>query len=131
LASPASRERILKLSAAAAAIAAAFHLTAIFSETVTRLEYGPTYPLWRHVLFIGIDSALVVLFLRRPRWFVWAFAALTIQILNGHGLGAWRIWTNEHRIEWISVAVSIGAPVILVVLVVDWMDRRRAATSGS
>jgi len=126
-----AREVVFQIAAVAAAIAAAFHLAAILSESVARLEYEATYPLWRHVLFIAIDSALVLLFLRRPSWFVWVFTALTIQILTGHGRGAWRIWTNEHRIDWISVAVSIGAPLILVVLVVDWMDRRRAAISES
>jgi hypothetical protein len=74
------------------------------------------------VLFIGIDSSLAVLFVRRPRWLVWAYALLTVQVLHSHGLGAWELWVTEHRIDWISVAVSIAAPAILVLLVVD---RRR------
>jgi hypothetical protein len=115
-------DRLFRIAAVAAVAAAAFHCAAMVSPSIASLEYEPTYPVWRHVLFIGIDSSLAVLFVRRPRWLVWAYALLTVQVLHSHGLGAWELWVTEHRIDWISVAVSIAAPAILVLLVVD---RRR------
>jgi hypothetical protein len=68
------------------------------SPTITDLEYGPTYPMWRHVVFIVIDGSLAWLLLRRPWWLVWAYAGLTLHILNGHGRGAWRLWMEEGRV---------------------------------
>ena len=121
-----SRERCFRVLAVSAGLAAVFHAAAMASPAIARLEYEPTYPQWRHVAFIAIDASCAWLFLRRPAWFVWAYAVLTIQVLNGHGRGAWTIWATEGRVDWISVAVSIGAPVALWLLIVDWRERRSA-----
>lgn len=118
------REVLFRASAAGALVAAVFHAVAMLSSTAAALEYEPTYPAWRHVVFIVIDSSVAWLFLRRPMWLVWAYAVLTAQILSSHGMGAWVVWTNEHRIDWISVAISIAAPVALVLLLLDWRERR-------
>ena len=96
-----------------------FHMLAIFSRPVAALEYDSTYPVWRHVVFIVIDSSLVFLFLRRPAWLRWAFAALTVQILNGHGRAVWTAIVQQHRIDWISVTISIAAPAALAMLFLD------------
>ncbi len=95
------------------------------SPAIARLEYEPAYPAWRHVIFIVIDSSLAWFFLRRPRWLVWAYALLTLQVLNSHGLGAWRVWIYEDRIDWISVAVTLVAPAILALLISDWRAQQR------
>jgi len=118
------REMGFRVSAAGALVAALFHAAAMLSQPVAALEYKPTYPTWRHVAFIVIDMSLAWLLLRRPRWLVWAFAALTLQILSSHGVGAWAMWTAQHRIDWISVAISIAAPVVLLLLFMDRRDRR-------
>ena len=115
-----SRDLVFRLCAIGAAVAAVFHAAALASPAVAQLEYEPAYPAWRHVVFIGINLSLVWLFLRRPGWFVLAFAALTVQILNGHGRGAWTMWAEQGRIEWISVLVSIVAPIVVVLLFIDW-----------
>lgn len=124
------REIIFRLAAVGAAIAAAFHLAALWSPEVARLEYEPSYPIWRHFVFIGIDGVLVPLFLRRPPWLVWAYGLLALQILNGHGRGAWRIWITEHRVDWISVAVSVLAPIVLGALFLELRERREMQPSG-
>lgn len=120
------RYLIFRLAAVGAAVAAGFHAAAMLSPEIARLEYEPTYPIWRHVVFIGIDGVLAWLFLRRPSWLVWAYGLLTLQILNGHGRGALRIWIAQHRVDWISVAVSVLAPVVLCALFLDWRERRKA-----
>jgi hypothetical protein len=123
----ATREIIFRLAAVGAAPAAVFHAVAMLSPEIARVEYEPNYPMWRHIVFFLIDGVLAWLFLRRPLWLVWAYGVLTLQILNGHGRGAWRIWMDEHRVDWISVAVSVLAPVVLCTLFVDWRERRRVS----
>jgi hypothetical protein len=120
-----TREVLFRACAILAIAAAAFHAAALTSPAIARLEYEPTYPAWRHGLFIVIDCALAPLFLRRPPWFVWVYAVLMLQVLNGHGRGAWQQWVNGQRVDWISAGVSIVVPAILLLLVIDWRDRRR------
>ena len=102
-----------------AVAAALFHFAALLSPAINRIEYESTYPAWRHVLFIGIDLSLAVLFVRRPRWLVWPYAILTIQVLNGHGRGAWVLWVEHGQTDWISIAASLAAPLILLLLFID------------
>jgi multidrug transporter EmrE-like cation transporter len=106
------REHLFRLCAVGALVAAMFHAAAMLSPAFARIEYPPGYPIWRHVAFIGVNVTLAWLFLRRPIWLVWAFALLTLHILNGHGRGAWTMWVDQRRVLWISVFV-------------DWRDRRR------
>lgn len=117
---------VFRVASAAAIVAATFHGLSMLFPAVSRLEYEPDYPSWRHVLFIGINLAVAWLFQVRPRWFVWAYGALTVQVLTSHGWGAIRIWLTERRVDWISVAVSIGAPLLLLALIVE----RRSARSA-
>jgi hypothetical protein len=121
------RDLLFRVSAVGAVIAAMFHAAAMLSPAIARLEYSPTYPAARHVVFIIIDLALGWLLLRRPRWLVWAFAVLTLQQLNGHGRGAWTLWTEHRRIDWISVVVSVFALAVLALLIID-RRRPRAVT---
>lgn len=102
-----------------AGCAALFHVASLMSPRIAALEYEPDYPVWRHLVFIGIGAANIWLFQRRPRWFVWAYAVLTAQVLHSHGLGAWRVWRNGGGIDWISVGISIVAPAALYLLIVD------------
>ena len=121
---PHKRSAVFGACAILALAAAAFHAAALASQAIARIEYEPMYPAWRHVLFIVIDCALAPLFLRRPPWFVWVYAVLTVQVLNGHGRGAWRQWVNGQGVDWISVGVSIVVPAILLLLLIDWRQRR-------
>ena len=83
------QERLFRLCAVGALVAAMFHAAAMLSPAVARIEYPPGYPTWGHVAFIGVNVTLAWLFVRRPIWLVWAFALVTLHILNGHGRGAW------------------------------------------
>jgi len=118
-----SRESLFRLCAAGAVVAGTFHLAAMVNPAIARIEYDSTYPAWRHVLFIAINGAVAWLLIRRPRWFVWPFALLTIHVVAGHGYWAWHVWTFERRVDWISFAVVIATPAILALLFIDRQDR--------
>ena len=120
------RDRLFKLAAAGSFFAALYHLTAIAIPTFGAMAYPPTYPLWRHLIFIVIDTAFGALFLRRPTWLIWPYALLVLQIYNGHGVGAWTMWQREGRIDWVSVITVVGATLGLVLLIAD----RKAVTSA-
>ena len=117
-------QTMFRIVAVGAVAAALFHAAAMVSPAIAQIEYEPTYPTWRHLIFIGIDASLALLVLRRPRWLVWAYGAITLQVLNSHGVGAWHLWMTERRLDWISVAVSVAAPAILLLLIVDRRRRR-------
>jgi len=119
------REWLFRICAASAALAAAFHAAAMASPSVARIEYDPGYPAWRHVVFIAINGSLAWLFLRRPRWLVWPFALLTIEVVGGHGYRAWELWATARRVDWISIAVVLAAPSILLLLFLDRRDHDR------
>lgn len=110
-----------------AGAAALFHIASLFNPRIAAIEYEPGYPIWRHLVFIAIGLANVWLFRRRPRWFVWAYALLTAQVLQSHGLGAWRVWRNGGGLDLISVGISIVAPAALWLLIADRRDKTRDA----
>jgi hypothetical protein len=109
------------IAAIGALAAAAIHATALAVPAFAAAAYPPAYPLWRHALFVAIDLILAALFVRRPRWFVWAYAVLTVQVIAGHGGAAWASWHRDGRISWIDAAALVAVPLALVLLV---MDRR-------
>jgi hypothetical protein len=117
-------EWLFRLCSAGALLAALFHAAAILSPSVAALEYDSTYPLWRHGVFIVLDTTLGALFLSRPPWLIPLFAIVTAQILYSHGSGAWYRWTREQRIDWISIAILIAAPVALAMLIAEAGESR-------
>ena len=113
------RTRAFRVAAAAAATAAAYHATAIAVPAFARIAYPPGYPTWRHVVFVLIDANLAWLLLRRPIWLIWPYSVLTAQVIYSHGGWAWRLWHAHGRIDPISVAMVIGVPLVLGLLVAD------------
>lgn len=76
-------------------------------------------PLWRHALFIGINTISIYGLLKRPNWFLWFWGVLTIQQLYSHGSYALQLWKTSHIIHWISIGVVILMPVVFALLVID------------
>ena len=105
-------------------MAAGIHVTALAVPAFGTAAYSPTYPAWRHVVFVVIDATAAWLFLRRPLWFVWAFGVLTLQVLYSHGGSAWANWERNARIAWIDAAALIAIPLALGLLVDDYRRRR-------
>lgn len=100
---------------------AAAALTAIVYHTKGYLSPTAETPAWRHALFIGINTISFYGLLQRPRWFIWFWAALTLQQMYSHGSYAWKLWSTQQQVHWISVLVVLMMPVILLVI---WLERR-------
>jgi hypothetical protein len=102
-------------------VAAIFHLAALIDPTL-----GEPSPPWRHLLFAAINVAAAVGMARRPRGFVFAFAALLAQQVYSHGTVLISTWRSEHRVDWASVVVLVAMPAVFALLVRDARVRRRA-----
>jgi len=79
---------------------------------------------WRHAVFCAIDLLCAWYLLLRPRWFLAAFGALTLETLWSHGAGAWMLWRTEKRLDWLSFAVLVVVPCAMALLIRDALDRR-------
>ena len=93
---------------------AAFHGVAL-----VRPDIAPPSPPWRHALFAAINTVVAIGMVARPRGFVFAFAALTVQQLVSHGSAAWSAWAEERRVDVASLLVVIAMPVVLLALVIE------------
>jgi hypothetical protein len=113
----------LRLAAFATAIAAGYHAAALSVPAFAAITYPPDYPAIRHVVFIVIDGTVAWLLLRRPWWLVWAYAVLTIQVLNGHGRAAWLAWRRAEGVHVVDVCVSLGVVATLLLLIAERRQR--------
>ena len=109
--------------AAGFALAALYHLAALAIPAFANIAYAPMYPPLRHVTFVIVDSLGAFLFLKRPRWFIWPYLVLTLQVLQGHGVRAWRTWVQGHQVNWIDAIVVSGVLLGLVLLLLDRTHR--------
>jgi hypothetical protein len=119
------RHRLFRLAAAALSFASLYHLAAITVPEFGAMAYPPTYPFWRHVVLIVINTSFAALFLRRAVWLIWPYALLVLEIYRGHGVDAWTVWHREARIDWVSVITVIAATFGLVLLLVDRRARQQ------
>jgi hypothetical protein len=104
--------KIIFLFAAALSLAAAcYHLYHAFykrDETATL----------RHCIFAGINLLLVVLFIKRPSFFIPLLFLLSLQQLFSHGSAfAGRLY--NHQPDWISLGVIILLPFFLYMLLLE------------
>jgi hypothetical protein len=114
-----SRETLFRILAVLFAGAAVYHAAAFLEPAFI---VGGSH--WRHAVFCAIDLLCAWYLLRRPRWFVAAFAALTLQALCGHGHHAWILWHAQRRLDWLSFAVLAVVPWTLALLIADGIERR-------
>lgn len=98
--------------AVVAALAMLYHVRGIFYPTILT-------PAWRHSLFVIINAVCMYGCLKRPRWFTWFIALLTVQQWYSHGSYAVELWKTQHQIHWISVADIVLLPLLLLLLVAD------------
>jgi hypothetical protein len=117
-----NNETPFRIFAGCIALAAVYHLVGLFMPAIS-----PHTPAWRHALFVGINLVAAWLMLRRPSWFCFAFAVLTLQQLYGHGGKLLRTWRGEGHVEWISLIVIIVMPIMAAMLFRDWHRRRIGA----
>jgi hypothetical protein len=72
----------------------------------------------RHCIFTGINILLVVLFIKRPSFFIPLLFLLTLQQLFSHGSAFVKRLYNHH-FDWISLGVIILLPFFLYMLVLE------------
>jgi hypothetical protein len=77
-----------------------------------------------------VNSLAAFLFLKRPRWFIWPYLALTAQVLQGHGVRLWQTWVDAHQINWLDAIVVPGVLLGLVLLLRERKDKRNTGSSG-
>jgi hypothetical protein len=105
--------------AAGCAGTALYHLAALLIPAFAKIAYPLTYPLLQHVTFMIVDGLAALLFLLRPRWFIWPYLALTVQVLQGHGVRGCRTWVQKHQLDWIDGITVFGVFIGLALLVPD------------
>jgi len=93
---------------------------AMLYHTIGAVQPFDATPVWRHVLFIGICTICIYGLLKRPQWFVWFFAILTIQQLYSHGRHFIQL-LQEGKLNLIDAAVLLLTPLLFILL---WRDRK-------
>ena len=81
-----------------------------------------------HAAFVVIDPVTAYLLLRRPDWFPYAFAVLTVQQIYSHGMDALTVWRTASVIDYISVFIMVFMPVLFVLIVYDALLRKSRAS---
>ena len=109
------RRIIFRIVATGLLLAAAFHLIAF---ALPSLNIRGAH--WRHGLFITVNLIGAYYVQRRPPWFIYAFAIVTVQQLYSHGSHAWTLWLSERQLSWADCAALVGLPIALLML---WLDQ--------
>lgn len=117
-ASSRSALRIARLAGVAAIIVAAANhgrLAAVGAGDVTR-----------HEIFVGLDLALAVLLVVRPRWALAPTAVLTAQQIWSHGSDLLDSMQGPGPFDAVSALVVVFFPALLALLVVERRAHARA-----
>lgn len=77
-----------------------------------------------HAAFVVIDPLTAYLLLRRPDWFPYGFALLTIQQIYSHGVEALTAWRATSAIDYVSVFIIVFMPSLFVLVVYDAVMRK-------
>jgi hypothetical protein len=81
-----------------------------------------------HAAFVVIDPVTAYLLLRRPEWFPYAFAVLTVQQIYSHGMEALTAWRVTAAIDYVSLFIILFMPSLLVLIVYDALIRKSRAS---
>jgi hypothetical protein len=116
--------RRLRLAFAVGFVAAAlFHAVA-----AVRPDIGEPSPVWRHLLFVGINAGCAAGFVwpvRPLRTFIVGFGVLVAQQIYSHGTYAVACWRAEGRVDWASLVVLLMMPLAFGLLLPTWRRGRR------
>ena len=77
-----------------------------------------------HAAFVVIDPVTAYLLLRRPDWFTYAFAVLTVQQIYSHGMAALITWRATSIIDYASLFIVVFMPALFVLVVYDALLRK-------
>ncbi len=107
-----ARNKIFLLLQIALTIAALYHFAGLFFKVNDASVV-------RHATFVVTDAFCVYGFLKRPKYFVFFFAAFTLQQVYAHGQYLVQLWMSEDKIHWVSVIVLTLLPIGLFGLIAD------------
>ena len=110
-----ARKMIFLLLEISLAMAAVYHGVGLFYKI-------DGSPLIRHAIFVGLDLFCVYGFLKGRKYFVFFFAAFTVQQYYTHGQHLIEMWINQGEIHWISVFVLVLLPLGLICLIAEWLQ---------
>lgn len=108
-----SRKKVFWLLRISLTIAALYHLTGLFYKVNDATVL-------RHAVFVTLDSFCVYGFFKRPRYFVFCFAAFTLHQYLNHGTYLIDWWISKQEIHWISFFVLAVLPIGLVGLIEEY-----------
>ena len=111
------RDIIFAVSAVLFLAAGAYHLY----ELVASLE-DPRLTAF-HAAFVVIDPITALLLIRRPDWFTYAFAALTVQQIYSHGMEAMTALSMS-VVDYTSFFIIVFMPCLLGLLIYDAVARK-------
>lgn len=111
-----SKKQVFHLATFLTFIVGSYHLIGIFYKVN---DATPAH----HALFTVINFICVYGFIKRPKFFVFAFGVLVIQQYYSHGSSLIEHWQTYHTINWIDFFILFFAPIFLVYLVIDWRER--------
>ncbi|MBS1512446.1 MAG: hypothetical protein JST86_16500 [Bacteroidetes bacterium] len=106
-----TRDIVFKIFAALSVVVLLYHV----AGTVQTIDDSPA---WHHVIFVGVSTVCIYGLLKRPKWFIWFFGALTVQQLYSHGSHALQL-LKEYKINTVDLAVALLLPLVFVLLLVD------------
>lgn len=111
-------------------------LLAVAAMSHARLAAAGGPHVLRHELFVGLNLALAILLVLRPRWALLPTALLSVQQLASHGSDLVDSMQGPGPLDWASLGVVVFFPALLTLLVVERRtagtpERPRAARPGS
>jgi len=77
------------------------------------------------LLFVVVDCLFCYLFVKRPKYFVFLFSGVLIQQYYSHGSCLLKLWLNENKVDWISVAVLLYFAAAFIFLVLDYRAKEK------
>ena len=105
---------LFRLLSIAGLLAAAYHLAGVLGYLP-----GSRAPMWRHMLFVAIDTTASFYLIYRPIWALPLFVALTLQQTWSHGTALYDRCDSKLDIDWLSLAILIGLYASLALLTLD------------
>jgi hypothetical protein len=101
-------------------------LLAVTAANHARLAMAGAGNVMRHEVFVGLNLALALLLVARPRWALLPAALLSVQQLYSHGSDLLASVHEPGPFDWASVGVLVFFPALLTLLVVE---RRRTGST--
>lgn len=113
-----TRSNLFVVFAVVLFLTAIYHLLGIFYKVNDS-------PVWRNLLFAGIDFFCVYGALKRPKYFVYMVVLFIVQQYYSHGTYLINMWNEKKQIHWISVFDLLLCPIAMICLIEDYKMKNK------